>query len=62
MAAILCCIAVQVISFLPFYFVWKQDVETYGNDLGVPLRKRFVAWLVMFPVWSLPLAVMIGGE
>ena len=58
--AILFCAAVQVITFLPFYRVWQQDKEKYGNDLGVPLRKRFAAWLIMSPVWALPFAVMIG--
>ena len=60
-AALLFCVAVQVISFAPFYVAWKQDLEKYGNDLGVPLWKRFAVWLVICPVWALPFAVMIGG-
>lgn len=59
-AAILFCIAAQAITFIPFYRVWRQDLDEYGSDLGVPLRKRFAAWLVMFPVWALPFSVMIG--
>ena len=58
--AILFCIAIQVVTFYPFYIVWKQDLKKYGNDLGVTLRKRFGVWLIMFPVWSLPFAAMAG--
>ena len=60
--AIMICIFVQVITFLPFYRTWQQDLKQYGNDLGVTLRKRFAAWLLMFPVWALPVSVMIGGN
>ena len=59
--AMLVCVAVQVITFLPFYRVWKQDLKKYGNDLGAPLRKRFCVWVIMFPIWALPISVMIGG-
>lgn len=59
--AMLFCAALQVITFLPFYRVWQQDLKQYGNDLGVSLKKRFGVWLIMFPVWSLPMAAMIGG-
>lgn len=62
LTATILCIAVQVIAFVPFYIAWKQDKEKYGNDLGVPLWKRFAAWLVICPVWALPPAVMIGGN
>ena len=60
-AALLCCVAVQVFSFAPFYVAWKQDLEKYGNDLGVALWKRFAVWLLICPVWALPFAVMLGG-
>ena len=46
----------QAASFYPFYLAWKQDKEKYGSDLGVPLRKRFMVWLVICPVWALPVA------
>lgn len=54
------CATVQVISFIPFWIAYKQDIEKYGNDLDAPLAKRFAVWLVMFPVWAIPLAAMIG--
>ena len=60
LVAVLFCIAVQIITFLPFYRVWQQDLKKYGSDLGAPLRKRFVVWVIMFPVWALPISVMIG--
>lgn len=59
--AVLLCIAIQVITFYPFYRTWQQDLKKYGNDLGAPLRKRFGVWVIMFPVWALPISVMIGG-
>lgn len=59
--ALFLCLACQVLSFYPFYAVWKQDRKKYGDDLGVPLSKRFLAWLVVFPVWALPFATMAGG-
>ena len=58
-AALLFCVTVQVLSFAPFYVAWKQDLEKYGNDLGVALWKRFAVWLVICPIWALPFAVMI---
>ena len=58
--AILFCIAIQVVTFYPFYRTWKQDLKRYGNDLGISLKKRFGVWLIMFPVWSLPFAAMAG--
>lgn len=59
--ALVFCAGAQVISFIPFLIAYNQDKETYGNDLGAPLGKRFAVWLVMFPVWAIPLAAMIGG-
>ena len=58
--AMLFCIAAQVVTFYPFYIAWQQDLKQYGNDLGVTLRKRFYVWLLMFPAWAIPIAVMIG--
>ena len=58
--AMLFCAALQVITFLPFYRVWQQDLKKYGSDLGAPLQNRFGVWVIMFPVWALPISVMIG--
>lgn len=56
------CAAAQVITFVPFWITYKQDRKKYGSDLGVPLKNRFAAWLIMFPIWAIPLAVMLGGS
>lgn len=53
--------AIQAVSFLPFLRVYQQDKKKYGNDLGVPLWKRLVSWLVMCPMWALPFMTLIGG-
>ena len=58
--AIVFCGVVQLVTFAPFYLVWRQDKKKYGDDLAVPLKRRFTAWLVMFPIWAIPFAVMIG--
>lgn len=59
--ALVFCMVVQLVSFYPFYCAWTGDREKYGNDLGVPLGKRFAAWLVAFPVWALPVVEIIRG-
>lgn len=55
------CAAAQVITFVPFWITYEQDKRKYGSDLGVPLKTRFAVWLVMFPIWAIPLATMAGG-
>ena len=55
------CLLLQAASFYPFYLVWKKDKDKYGSNLGVPLRKRLLVWLVICPVWALPFATMAGG-
>lgn len=57
----LCCIAVQLIGFIPFYFKWKKDCkEIWKEMLAVSLQDRFIAWLICFPFWSFPLLVLAG--
>lgn len=55
------CAVAQVITFVPFWIDWKKDMKKYGSDLGVPLKTRFAVWLIMFPIWAIQLATMIGG-
>ena len=55
------CLLLQAASFYPFYLAWKQDKEKFGSDLGVPLKKRFLVWLLICPVWALPFATFAGG-
>ena len=55
------CAVAQVITFIPFWITYEQDRKKYGSDLGVPLKTRFAVWLLMFPIWAVLLATMIGG-
>ena len=53
---LLICIGLQLILFLPFYFVWKKDCKEIGKEnLAVSLKDRFLAWIVSFPFWLLPI-------
>jgi hypothetical protein len=46
------CITLQLILFIPFYFIWKKDVKKIGKDnLAISLEERFIAWLCIFPIW-----------
>ena len=58
--SILICAAVQIMTFIPFLMVYVDDKKKYGDDLGEPLWKRMVAWLIMCPIWALPFMAMIG--
>lgn len=52
MCKILVCILLQIILFLPFYFIWRKDCKELGKDnLAVSLEERFFAWLVFCPIW-----------
>lgn len=48
-------IALQLISFIPFFIVWKKDCKKIGKEnLAAPLKERFAVWLICFPIWLLP--------
>lgn len=52
----LICIAIQLILFLPFYCEYRKQCKEIGKDnLAVPLKERFLAWVVCFPIWAIPL-------
>ena len=54
MYKIVVCILLQLISFLPFYLIWRKDCKELGKDnLAVSLEERFFAWLVFCPIWIL---------
>lgn len=59
--SILICAAVQAVTFIPFLMVYFDDKKKYGNDLGEPLWKRTVVWMIMCPIWALPFMTMVGG-
>ena len=47
--------ALQLVMFIPFYLVWKNDCKTIGKDkLAVSLEERFIAWLIFCPIWVIP--------
>lgn len=52
MGKIMICILLQVILFLPFYFIWRNDCKKIGKDnLAVSLQERFLTWLIFCPIW-----------
>ena len=49
-------IALQLIMFIPFYLIWKNDCKTIGkSNLAVSLGERFIAWLIFCPIWAIPI-------
>jgi hypothetical protein len=47
-------IALQLILFIPFYFIWRKDVKEIGKEnLAVPLEERFFYWLLLCPIWAM---------
>jgi hypothetical protein len=46
--------ALQLILFIPFYFIWKKDCKNMGKEnLAVSLEERFIAFMVVCPIWIL---------
>jgi hypothetical protein len=56
----LICIVLQFVGFIPFYLMWRNDCKEIGKDgLAISLGRRFIAWLVFFPIWAMPLLLLI---
>ena len=56
----LICVIIQILSFIPVYFLWKSDCKSIGeNNLGMSLKDRFVLYLIAFPIWSVPIFVFL---
>jgi hypothetical protein len=54
MEIILVGILLQFVGFIPFYMIWRNDCKTIGKEnLAVPLKERFTAWLLFCPFWTL---------
>ena len=54
------CIILQFILFIPFYLEWKKDCSIIGEKhLAVSLKHRFLAWLIIFPLWFAPILIFI---
>ena len=52
MSKVIIVIFLQLILFVPFYFLWKKDCKKLGkNNLAVSLEERFIAWLCVCPIW-----------
>jgi len=52
MNKILICILIQLVLFIPFYLIWKNDCKKIGKDnLAVSLSERFLTWLIFCPIW-----------
>lgn len=51
----LICAALQIILFIPFFFIWRKDCKKIGKEnLAVSLKERFTAWIIFFPIWIVP--------
>ena len=51
----LICVALQIILFIPFFLVWRNDCKAFGKEnLAVSLKERFITWIVFCPIWAVP--------
>lgn len=49
------CVALQIVLFIPFFIIWKNDCRIFGKDnLAAPLKERFAMWIIFFPIWIIP--------
>ena len=52
MSKVLIVIFLQLILFVPFYFLWRKDCREIGKEnLAVSLEERFLVWLCFCPIW-----------
>lgn len=59
----LSCILLQLITFIPFYLIWRSDCKAFGKEnLAVPLSERFFNWVVFCPIWFLPIVDLLKGR
>jgi hypothetical protein len=44
--------SLQLVFFIPFYFIWRNDCKKIGKDnLAVSLPERFLYWVMLCPIW-----------
>ena len=56
-------VTLQLVLFIPFYLVWRNDCKERGKDnLAVSLSERFFAWLVWCPLWFVPILCVVRGR
>ncbi len=54
-------IALQLILFLPFFFVWIKDrKELEKSNLAVDLGDRFFCWVMYCPIWFIPIVKLLA--
>jgi hypothetical protein len=52
MKTLLICILLQLVLFIPFYLIWRNDCKEIGKEnLAVSLTERFMAWIFYCPIW-----------
>jgi hypothetical protein len=52
MKTLLICILLQLVLFIPFYLIWRNDCKEIGKEnLAVSLSERFIAWILYCPIW-----------
>ncbi len=43
---------IQIVFFIPFYIIYIKDCKKIGKEnLAVSLTERFIAYLLVFPIW-----------
>lgn len=48
-------VLIQFLLFVPFFCRWKKDCKEISKEkLAVTLRERFFWWVVLFPLWLVP--------
>ena len=51
----LICVALQIILFIPSFFIWMKDCKAIGKEnLVVSLKERFITWIIFCPIWIVP--------
>jgi hypothetical protein len=56
MSKVLICFLLQLVLFVPFYLIWRNDCKEIGkNNLAVSLEERFMYWLMLCPIWLMGL-------
>jgi hypothetical protein len=52
MEELLICVLLQIVFFIPFYLIWRNDCKKIGKDnLAVSLEERFLYWVIFCPFW-----------
>ena len=53
-------VVLQLLLFIPFYLEWRNDcIEIGKENLAVSLLERFISWIVLFPLWFLPICCFV---